>query len=539
MIGTTLSKYRILAELGRGGMGVVYRAEDTRLQREIALKVLPPHLLGEPGRRVRMLNEARAMAAVQHPGIAVVHEIDDHHGVSFIAMELVKGQPLSDLAARRSRSTADWLDIGVQVADALGALHASGMIHRDIKPSNVLVTGEGRARLIDFGLVKVFDRASDDSGTATLSELTAPGTVMGTAAYMAPEQIRGLAIDARSDIFSFGLMLFELLAGHPPFRERVMHEMLRAIVRSPTPRLPDLPDAFGVGDDLQRIVDTCLAKDKANRYQTIAAVAQDLRATLDRLRGRRPAAAAVGSAAIRVVLVDDEPLTRAVLGALLSAEPDLEIVGECGDGFEAVKAVSELRPDLLFLDVQMPRLDGFEVAELVGRDVSVIFVTAHDEYAVRALEVHAVDYVVKPVEPERLREAIQRVRDRLRRQEPAPRPGAAGGEARGEWLDRILVRRGSRVLVIPADRIDYVSAEGGRVLLMCGGDEYLKDQPLDELQARLDPVKFVRIGEDTLVNVIRMSHVDDDEKEGTQVVMRDGTRLPVSPEGLARLEKLL
>jgi len=242
---------------------------------------------------------------------------------------------------------------------------------------------------------------------------------------------------------------------------------------------------------------------------------------------------------LRVAIVDDEALARAVLREYVSPMPDVEIVAECANGFEAVKVVAEQHPDLLFLDVQMPKLDGFEVLELVGRDVAVVFVTAYDQYAIRAFEVHAVDYLLKPFSPERLSEALNRARERLRRGErpavedlaatarPATRPG------------RVLVRDGSRVHVLATEKIDYVQAQDDYVAFRCEGKEYLKEQTLAQVEATLDPARFVRIHRSYLLNLDRLARVELDERESRVAVLTDGRRLPVSRSGYARLSARL
>jgi len=242
---------------------------------------------------------------------------------------------------------------------------------------------------------------------------------------------------------------------------------------------------------------------------------------------------------LRVAIVDDEALARAVLREYLSPMLDVEIVAECANGFEAVKVVAEQHPDLLFLDVQMPKLDGFEVLELVGRDVAVVFVTAYDQYAIRAFEVHAVDYLLKPFSPERLAEALNRARERLRRGErpavedlaatarPATRPG------------RVLVRDGSRVHVLATEKIDYVQAQDDYVAFRCEGKEYLKEQTLAQVEATLDPARFVRIHRSYLLNLDRLARVELDERESRVAVLTDGRRLPVSRSGYARLSARL
>ena len=245
---------------------------------------------------------------------------------------------------------------------------------------------------------------------------------------------------------------------------------------------------------------------------------------------------------LRVAVVDDEPLARAVLCEYLAAEPNVEVVAQCANGFEAVKAVSELTPDLLLLDVQMPKLDGFEVLDLVGRDVAVVFTTAYDQYALRAFEVHAVDYLLKPISAERLSEALARVRERLGRGERAASPGAiaaAAAKPREGQAHRVLVRDGPRVHVIPVDKIDYVQAQDDYVCFRSEGKDYLKEQTLADVEASLDAKVFVRIHRSYLLNLSRLARVDQDERENRVAVLTDGRRLPVSRAGYTRLNSLL
>ena len=241
---------------------------------------------------------------------------------------------------------------------------------------------------------------------------------------------------------------------------------------------------------------------------------------------------------LRVVIVDDEEPARMALRQDLGAEEGIEIVAECANGFEAVKAVSELAPDLLFLDVQMPKLDGFEVLDLVGRDVPVVFVTAYDEFALRAFEVHAVDYLLKPFSRERLAEALARARAR---QTPRPAPGALRETARpaGGPIERVVIRDGANVHVVPVEKIDYVEAQDDYVCFAADGRQYLKDQTLATVEAQLDPARFVRIHRSYLLNIERIGRVELYAKDSRVAILRDGRRLPVSRAGYARLAKLL
>ena len=249
---------------------------------------------------------------------------------------------------------------------------------------------------------------------------------------------------------------------------------------------------------------------------------------------------------LRVVIVDDEPLARAVVREYLVKQPGVEIVAECGNGFDAVKAVAELSPDLLFLDVQMPKLNGFEVLELLGREVAVVFITAYDQYALRAFDVHAVDYLLKPFSEERLAEALDRTRERLRgaqgrTAEPALDVAALVSQAhpRQGPLERILIRDGPQVHVIPVERLDYVEAQDDYVAFKADGRQYLKDQTMASVESLLDPGRFVRIHRSYLLNIERIARVELYAKDSRVAILRDGTRLPVSRAGYARLSKLL
>jgi two-component system, LytTR family, response regulator len=236
---------------------------------------------------------------------------------------------------------------------------------------------------------------------------------------------------------------------------------------------------------------------------------------------------------LRAVIVDDEELARAFLRELLRPHSDIAIAAECANGFEAVKAVSEHSPDLLFLDVQMPKLDGFEVLELIDPGPAVIFITAFDQYAMRAFDAHAVDYLLKPFGPDRFERALERAKARLgERNLPtdiaAERPAA-------ERPQRIVVKDGTKVHVIPLDKLDYVEAQDDYVALHSGGKSYLKQQPIGSLEAVLDPARFVRIHRSAIVNLERVARIEPYGKESRLAILQDGTKLPVSRSGYARL----
>lgn len=241
----------------------------------------------------------------------------------------------------------------------------------------------------------------------------------------------------------------------------------------------------------------------------------------------------------RVVVVDDEELARGVLREFLSRHPDIEIVAECGNGFEAVKAVTDLRPDLVLLDIQMPKLNGFEVLELIGGDVDVIFVTAYDSYAIRAFEVHAVDYLLKPFSAERLGEALDRARERMRTREKVPAQLLSADRSHRAPLERILIRDRADVHVIPIENVDYLESQDDYVSVKSGGRSYLKEQTLADLEAILDRAAFVRIHRRYILNIARLARIELAMKDSRIAILTDGTKLPISRAGYLRLRELL
>jgi two-component system LytT family response regulator len=242
---------------------------------------------------------------------------------------------------------------------------------------------------------------------------------------------------------------------------------------------------------------------------------------------------------LRAVIVDDEEPARMAVRQALGEVGGVEIVGECANGFEAVKVVTEVHPDVVLLDVQMPKLDGFEVLELLGRDVPVVFITAYDEFALRAFDVHAVDYLLKPFSSDRLAAALDRVRRRTAAARPAPAALLADVRPPGTVLDRVVVRDGAQVHVLPTDRIDYVEAQDDYVAFHTAGKTILKDQTLGDLEGRLDARRFVRIHRSYLLNIERLARVELYAKDSRVAILTDGTKLPVSRSGYQRLQQLL
>ena len=275
---TRLGAYEIVAPLGAGGMGEVYRARDPRLGRDIAIKVLPADVASSPDRLARFEREARTVAGLNHPNIVVLHSIEEAAGARFITMELVEGQDLTSLIAPGGLPLPQVIELAIAIADALVAAHARGVVHRDLKPANVMVTHEGRVKVLDFGLARLVGAESDleSAQTATIAApLSHAGQVMGTAPYMAPEQLRGEPVDARADLFSFGVLVYELTSGKRPFTGVSHAELSSAILRDSPPSLTSL--CSDLPGDLERIVGRCLEKQLRQRFQTALEVANELR----------------------------------------------------------------------------------------------------------------------------------------------------------------------------------------------------------------------------------------------------------------------
>jgi serine/threonine protein kinase/WD40 repeat protein len=280
MIGKSISHYRIVEKLGGGGMGVVYKAEDTKLGRTVALKVLPPERVADPNRKRRFVQEARAASALNHPNIITIYDIDEAEGVHYIAMEHVEGKTLDRLIARHGLRVNEALKYAVQMATALAKAHAAGIVHRDLKPTNVMVTDDGLVKVLDFGLAKLTEAApAGDAETAvTLEPTTEEGMIVGTVGYMSPEQAEGKAVDARSDIFSFGSVLYEMLTGQRAFQGETKVSTIAAILREEPKPLSQVVE--GLPREVERLVRRCLRKDRAHRFQHM----DDLKVALEELK---------------------------------------------------------------------------------------------------------------------------------------------------------------------------------------------------------------------------------------------------------------
>jgi Tol biopolymer transport system component/predicted Ser/Thr protein kinase len=295
LVGQTVAHYRIHEKLGEGGMGVVYKALDTHLDRFVALKVLPPEKVADPDRKRRFVQEAKAASALNHPNIITIHDISEAGGVTFIAMEYVDGKTLDQLIRRKGLPLNDALKYAIQIAGALAKAHGAGIVHRDLKPSNLMVTGEGLVKVLDFGLAKLTEPGvpsgpGELAATQTLEARTQEGTIVGTVAYMSPEQAQGKPVDARSDIFSFGAVLYEMVSGRRAFQRNSQASTIAAILRD-EPQ-PISQTATGTPRDLEKIIARCLRKDPARRFQGMP----DVQVALEELKEESESGALVAAA---------------------------------------------------------------------------------------------------------------------------------------------------------------------------------------------------------------------------------------------------
>src|SRR6201997_4578966 len=274
MIGQQVSHYRILGKLGGGGMGVVYEAEDLKLGRHVALKFIPENLAGDPKSLERFTREARAASQLNHPNICTIHGIEDNHGHPFIVMEKLEGESLKQCISGKPIDTERVLDISTQVADALAASHAKGIVHRDIKPANIFLTPSGQVKVLDFGLAKLVHNLGTEDDAGADNSLTAVGVIPGTAVYMSPEQARSETVDARSDLFSFGVVMYEMATGKKPFTGANSLVTLDAVLHSKPVPPRDINPKIPI--ELEGIIGKAMEKDRTKRYQNAAEIRSDL-----------------------------------------------------------------------------------------------------------------------------------------------------------------------------------------------------------------------------------------------------------------------
>ena len=361
-----LGNYRLIERLGAGGMGEVWRAEDRKLLRQVAIKILPAQLAADAEWKERFFREARTIAQLNHPNIATIYGIDEHEGQLFIAMELVEGQPLSAMIARGPMLPADAVRIAIHAADGLAEAHDKGIIHRDVKPDNILVSKRA-VKVLDFGIAKNVGGTADPA-------LTQGGMVMGTPHYMSPEQAMGRAVDPRTDIFSLGVVLYEMLSGERPFAGQAATEvLLQIVIREP----PDISlVAPGITPALAAIVRKSMAKQPSDRFASCEELRAALTAclrddptrtqqsqvpTITSRRSATPTTSGSRRKIRRALVADDDPATRYLLGSVLQRHHIA--YDEATNGADAVRLLKNNEYAFLFIDLLMPRIDGWGVID--------------------------------------------------------------------------------------------------------------------------------------------------------------------------------
>lgn len=407
MIGRKLrNRYEVIEHVGDGSTATVYRGRDTRLGRAVALKVLLPHVRDTV--RKRFLQEANSVAQLNHPNIMAIYDIDEEDDQPFLVVEYVEGQPLTHFIPA---SFDTLVDLGYQIAMALQYAHDRHIIHRDIKPANIKVTPEGQVKIMDLGLALPREA----------KRVTADGMIIGTPAYLSPEQAQGHALDHRTDIYSLGIVLYELATGQLPFDADEISALLIQQVRQPAPPprliVPDLPPS------MEMVILKALEKNPTRRFQSCRTMADALR---DSLRAtstpdaptmaRRPVALneATSAPPARVIMADDHQVLRTSLGRFLESHGGFTIVAEAADGDSALRQTLNLLPDILLLDLNMPGKGGLDVLPAIRQhapNVKVLVLTGRDEdwYIVRALRAGAHGYVLKSISEQELVESIRKV----------------------------------------------------------------------------------------------------------------------------------
>lgn len=479
MIGRKLrQRYEIQKHLGDGSTATVYLAQDTRLGREVALKVLLPHV--RETARKRFFQEAQAAAMLNHPNIMSLYDSDEEDGLHFLVVEYVRGQSLTDYIP----STPDMVvELGAQIAAALHYAHENHVIHRDIKPANIKVTPEGQVKIMDLGLALPREA----------KRVTAHGMVIGTPAYLSPEQAQGLKLDRRTDIYSLGVVLFEMATGKLPFDNDDIGALLLQQVRQSPPKPrdinPDIPMA------LENVILKALEKKPEHRYQSCQALMIALEASMARQSSRpiqpptqvgtstnndfkvdvpAPTMNKGNSRITRVVLADDHNLLRKTLVTYLEQQDNLVVVGEASDGDAAVKQTVSLLPDILILDLNMPGLSGLEVLTRIRAEatsVKVIVLTGREEdwYIIQALRQGANGYILKSGNEDELVQGIQKVLDGQL---------VLGQGVAERMVDGLIDRRGDSV-----NASNITEVERQLLLYVAGG--YENDQIAKRLQIPL------------------------------------------------------
>ena len=363
MIGRTLSHYNVTAAIGAGGMGEVYLATDTELGREVALKVLPEAMASNPDRLERFRREARAIAALNHPNIVTIHSVEEAEGVHFITMEYVDGDTLSSEIVKGGMSVDKFLEVAIPLADGLSSAHAKGIAHRDLKPANIMRDVNGRIKILDFGLAKLFETNSETDKTIAGPDSVTGDHIVGTIAYMSPEQVEGLPIDARSDVFSLGLVLYETATGIRPFQRQTNVSTISAILKDDAPSVSDLRPRLP--RDLGRIIGRCLAKDRERRYQSALDVRNELEDLQSRIKGGRAVAAGPST---------DRPAIVVLPFANQSPDPDNEYFSD-GLTEEIIADLSKIRALSVISRTSSMHLKGkSKDVRTIGRELGVRYV---------------------------------------------------------------------------------------------------------------------------------------------------------------------
>jgi len=331
MIGRTISHYRIVDKLGSGGMGVVYKAKDTRLDREVALKFLSDGMAQDQQALERFRREAKAASALNHPNICTVYDIGEESGKAFIVMEYLDGTVLKDLIGGHPMELDRLLEISCEIADALAAAHVKNIIHRDVKPANIFMSEDGHAKVLDFGLAKIAVPDTEESESRTLT-VTQPGIAMGTLPYMSPEQLHGRAVDHRTDIYSLGAVLYEMATGQGPFLGSTTAELISSILRDTPKPVSGLRAELPMG--LERIIERCLAKQPAERYASV----RELRGALELLRRQTPS----GSQSVSMPDASREASIAVLPFTNISADPENEFFAE-GITEEVINALTQIK----------------------------------------------------------------------------------------------------------------------------------------------------------------------------------------------------
>ena len=419
---TLLGTYRLIAPLGAGGMGEVWRAEDTRLLREVAIKILADHIAHDPEWKARFLREARTIAQLNHPNIATIFAIEQEGDKVFIVMELIEGESLNTMLARGPMEPREAVRIMRQVAEALEEAHGKGIVHRDIKPDNVIVARRN-AKVLDFGIAKQIG----GTNTRDTPALTQGGMIVGTPYYMSPEQALGKSLDQRSDIFSFGVVLYETLAGHRPFVGETMTETMMHIIMTEPPDIGAVAPRVPRG--LREIVARCLQKHPDRRFGSAGELIEALDRidykdfevpALPRLEAKEKVATQPLNVAPataqpvpgrRALVADDDPVTRYLIANILSANGFA--FDEAANGADAVKCLKQNEYSIIFLDLLMPRIDGWGVLDFMrrmkpGKMPRLFVITGVKNQSISAADRDVVAGVIyKPLNPDEVGKVIK------------------------------------------------------------------------------------------------------------------------------------